>query len=327
MQAWLPPCARFPLTARVPCPNLREEGGLPVVKTTADLYKLAHVGGTVSCTAGECSCLSRRSRHHSVFFHGPHITMQTRSWVSSSRTRHLICLRARRVWNCTEKSLILIFGSQNRNRARFPLQCYPVYRAKYVLLCLKAQFLFKNWHCLWLATALWNCSINPRWLFPGGKVKIFSNSFVLLIQQRIPCFTRAAQSRQGQRLFHAAMNQFIQVDRCSAKLAARQTENVRVHTQRGIGRDKQTQAHAYTLQNIFPHRIKVRCLALCRGLLTFNRFQDPSIVWEAGKDEAVWLYSAFHRPADNGLLKAARLMPALTPEDSIMSKSGLRAPQ
>ena len=34
----------FPLTARVPCPNLREEGGVPVAKTTADLYKLIRVG-------------------------------------------------------------------------------------------------------------------------------------------------------------------------------------------------------------------------------------------------------------------------------------------
>lgn len=80
MQARLPTCTRFPLTAGVPRPNLREEGGLPVAKTTADLYKLAHVGGTVLCTAGECSCRSRRSRPSSVFFfHAPHITMQTRS--------------------------------------------------------------------------------------------------------------------------------------------------------------------------------------------------------------------------------------------------------
>lgn len=33
-------CAHFPLTAGVPCPNLGKEGGLPVVKTTANLYKL-----------------------------------------------------------------------------------------------------------------------------------------------------------------------------------------------------------------------------------------------------------------------------------------------
>ena len=63
MQVQLPPCAHFPLTAGVPRPNLREEGGLPVAKTTADLYKLACVGGTVLCR--ECSWLGLRSRPYS----------------------------------------------------------------------------------------------------------------------------------------------------------------------------------------------------------------------------------------------------------------------
>lgn len=49
MQVQLPLCAHFPLTAGVPCPNLREEGGLPAAKTTADLYKLICVGGIVLC--------------------------------------------------------------------------------------------------------------------------------------------------------------------------------------------------------------------------------------------------------------------------------------
>lgn len=90
MQARLPPCARFPLTAGVPRPNLREEGGLPVAKTAADLYKLAHVGGTVLCTAGECSCLSRRSRPRSVFFFFTPRTLQCRQEAESARAERAI---------------------------------------------------------------------------------------------------------------------------------------------------------------------------------------------------------------------------------------------
>lgn len=58
-----PPCAHFPLTAGVPCPNLREEGSLPVAKTTADLYKLIRVGGIV--LRRECSWLGLRSPPYS----------------------------------------------------------------------------------------------------------------------------------------------------------------------------------------------------------------------------------------------------------------------
>lgn len=63
MRVQLPPCAYFPLTAGVPCPNLKEEGGLPVAKTTADLYKLVCVGGIELCR--ERSCLSLRSHPYS----------------------------------------------------------------------------------------------------------------------------------------------------------------------------------------------------------------------------------------------------------------------
>lgn len=63
MQVQLPPCALFPLTTGVPCPNLSEYGGSPVAKTTADLYKLIRVGGIVLCR--ECSWLGLRSRTHS----------------------------------------------------------------------------------------------------------------------------------------------------------------------------------------------------------------------------------------------------------------------
>lgn len=92
MQARLPPCARFALTAGVPRPNLREEVGLPVAKTTADLYKLAHVGGTVLCTAGECSCLNRRSRPRSVFFFFffTPCTLQCRQEAESAQAEHAI---------------------------------------------------------------------------------------------------------------------------------------------------------------------------------------------------------------------------------------------
>lgn len=46
-------------------------------------------------------------------------------------------------------------------------------------------------------------------------------------------------------------------------------ERTCTHSKRNRGwGGKQT----HTLQNIFPHHMKVTCLALCRGLLTFYRF-------------------------------------------------------
>lgn len=60
----LAPCAHCPLTTGVPCPYSKKEGGSPVARTTADLYKLVRVGGTVLCR--ECSCLGFRSHPFSA---------------------------------------------------------------------------------------------------------------------------------------------------------------------------------------------------------------------------------------------------------------------
>lgn len=182
MRVQLPPCAYFPLTAGVPCPNLREEGGLPVAKTTADLYKLVCVGGIELCR--ERSCLSLRSHPYScarpTHYNADKMPSQLKQKKPSGMS-----MSSLHIEKVKKNTVTLIFYSQTVIQNIFQLQQRKADRSKYEVLREKALFLFKNWHCLCLTATLWNCSINPRCLFPRGKVKIFSNSFVLLIQQRI----------------------------------------------------------------------------------------------------------------------------------------------
>jgi len=104
-------CARFPLTTGGPCPNLREEGDLPVAKTTAYLYKLICVGGIV-LLCRECSWLGLRS--HPYPLHASHpITMQTWCRLSSSKASRLFVQRHTAHGGKENHGRIIILCSQN----------------------------------------------------------------------------------------------------------------------------------------------------------------------------------------------------------------------
>lgn len=72
----------------------------------------------------------------------------------------------------------------------------------------KRQDSFKNGSSSCLIATARNCSINPRCHFPKGNVKIFSNSFVLFIQQRLAVL-HGRCSLTGDSLSETAKNQFI----------------------------------------------------------------------------------------------------------------------
>ncbi len=150
------------------------------------------------------------------------------------------------------------------------------------ILCKKAQFLFETWRCFCLTTPLWNCSINPHCLFPRGKAKIFSNSSVLLIQQRIHVLTWAS-SHQG--ASSCSRQQWINsykwiVAVLCCVVSCKSMQNVR-HTracaQLAKQRWREVNRHALTHSNTFFTSYKSYMSCTLEGLLTFNRFQQKPL--------------------------------------------------
>lgn len=144
---------------------------------------------------------------------------------------------------------------------------------KYVPLREKVQFAFKKWHCFRLTTLLWNCSINPYCLLPRGKVKIFSNSFVLLIQQRLHVLhgrysLKGASSCSRQQWINSYKWIGVHVNRQQLQQEqekARKTSEPHVYLHSLLwdkGRSEINKTRTHSQHFAFSHSIKVTCFAL-----------------------------------------------------------------
>lgn len=125
------PCAHFPLTTGVPCPYSKKEGGSPVARTTADLYKLVRVGGTVLCR--ECSCLGFRSHPFSAarptHYRADKMPSQLKQNKPGDLSGSSLCMKS------YIKMTADYFDDQNGIRSRSPtLYWYWVDTTMYVLL-------------------------------------------------------------------------------------------------------------------------------------------------------------------------------------------------
>lgn len=142
----------------------------------------------------------------------------------------------------------------------------------------KLQDSFKNGSSSCLIATARNCSINPRCHFPKGNVKIFSNSFVLFIQQRLAVsHGRCSLTGESVCLRQQRINSYMQADGCSRELTATEASvdaQMRSHTHACMRAHKHTRARALCeskreiktpsplTAEQFSHGIKVPCLAL-----------------------------------------------------------------
>lgn len=102
----------------------------------------------------------------------------------------------------------------------------------------KLQDSFKNGSSSCLIATVRNCSINPRCHFSQGNVKIFSNSFVLFIQQRLAVLHgRCSLTGDSVCLKQQRINSYMQVDGCSCELTATEASvDAHAHTCTGAHR-------------------------------------------------------------------------------------------
>lgn len=134
----------------------------------------------------------------------------------------------------------------------------------------KLQNSFKNGSSSCLIATVRNCSINPRCRFPKGNVKIFSNSFVLFIQQRLAVLHgRCSLTGDSVCLRQQKINSYMQVDGCSCELTATEASvdvQIRTHIHacaRALCESKrEIKMPSPLTAEQFSHGIKVPCLAL-----------------------------------------------------------------
>lgn len=148
-----------------------------------------------------------------------------------------------------------------------------------MLLCLKAQFLFEKLALLMARHSTVKLLHQSPLAFPRRQSQNIQQFICVAHSAKNSVFytggtvpTGPAVVPRSNESIHTSGSLFSQAS------SASDGERARTHSKRNRREDKQTQACARAHKTFFQHRIKVTCLALCRGLLTFNRFQDPSIV-------------------------------------------------